>query len=128
MPVEQRKYERALDEFVVLEDSKSLEHSTAARLFFAHIQLVERALQFFKLLSSLAELAFRCQTLVVGKVFGGFGDESVEIRCGLGRRGRCRSAPHRFHRHCGGSQRRDRSAKKGRHRRFEGWSVREPIL
>jgi hypothetical protein len=25
-------------------------------------------------------------------------------------------------------QRRDRAAKKGRHRRLEGWSVREPIL
>ena len=60
MLVEQQRYERALGR-------------TAARLFFARIQLVERALQFFKLLSSLAELAFRCQTLVVGKVFGGFG-------------------------------------------------------
>jgi len=52
----------------------------------ARVQLVECALQFFKLLSSLAELAFRCQALVVGKVFGRFGDERVEIRCGLGRR------------------------------------------
>ena len=81
------EYGRALDEFVVLEDSKSQERSTAARLFFACVQLVKCALQFFKLLSSLAQFAFRCQALVVGKVFGGFGDEHVEIRCGLGRRG-----------------------------------------
>ena len=39
------------------------------------VQPVEYALQLFKLLPSLAELAFRRQTLVVGKVFGGFRDE-----------------------------------------------------
>ena len=32
-------------------------------------------LQLFKLLASLAEFAFRSQTLVVGKVLGGFRDE-----------------------------------------------------
>src|SRR3984893_13677224 len=51
-------------------------------LSLAGVQLVECALQLFKLLSSLAELAFRCQALVVGKVFGGLGDERVEIRRG----------------------------------------------
>jgi hypothetical protein len=34
------------------------------------VQLVESALQLFKLLPSLAELTFRGQVLVVGKVFG----------------------------------------------------------
>jgi hypothetical protein len=48
------------------------------------VQLVECALQLFKLLPGLAELAFRRQALVVGNVFGGFRDERVEIRCGLG--------------------------------------------
>src|SRR4030088_2869219 len=112
MPVEQLKYERALHKFVVLEDAESQERSTAARLFFTRVQLVERAFQFFKLLSSLAELAFRCQTLVIGKVFGGFGDELVEIRCGLRRCGGCRCASRRFRLCCSGSQRRHRSAKK----------------
>jgi hypothetical protein len=59
--------------------------STAARLSLTRVQFVERALQLFKLLPCLAELAFRRQALVVGKVFGGFRDERVEIRCGLGR-------------------------------------------
>ena len=95
-------------------------HGSAASLSLTRIQLVECALQFFKLLSSLAELAFRCQALVVGKVFGCFGNERVEIRCGLGRCGGGQCASQRFRRHCGGSQRRGRSAKKGRHRRFEG--------
>src|ERR1700676_5079271 len=123
MPAEQLKHERALAEFVVLEDSKSQEWSTAARLFLARIQLVECALQFFKLQSSLAELAVGCQALVVDKVFGGFGNERVEIRCGLGVCGGGRCASQRFRRHCGASQRRGRSAKKGRHRRFEGGPV-----
>jgi hypothetical protein len=57
----------------------------AARLSLPRIQPVEEALQLFKLLPSFAELAFRRQTLVVGKVFGGFRDECVQIRCGLGR-------------------------------------------
>jgi hypothetical protein len=51
--------------------------STAARLSLTRVQPVEYALQLFKLLPSLAELAFRRQTLVVGKVFGGFRDECV---------------------------------------------------
>jgi hypothetical protein len=65
------------------------------RLSLARVQLVERALQLFKLLSSLAELAFRRQALVVGKVFGGFRDERVEIRCRAGatRRMPARLAP-----------------------------------
>ena len=69
-------------------------HGSAASLSLTRIQLVECALQFFNLLSSLAELAFRCQALVVGKVFGCFGNERVEIRCGLGRcgGGRCLAA------------------------------------
>jgi hypothetical protein len=58
--------------------------SAAARLLLARVQFVECALQLFKLLPSLPELAFRRQALIVGKVFGGFRDERVEIRCGLG--------------------------------------------
>src|ERR1700719_3102151 len=58
---------------------------TAARLSLAGVQLVECALQLFKLLSSLAELAFRCQALVVGEILGGFRDEGVEVGCGPGR-------------------------------------------
>ena len=69
--------------FVVIEGFENQDRSTAARLSLTRVQLVDCALQLFKLLSSLAELAFRCQTLVVGKVFGGFRDERVEIRCGL---------------------------------------------
>ncbi len=52
--------------FVVLEDCESQERSTAASLFLACVQLVERALQFFQLLSGFTELAFRRQALVVG--------------------------------------------------------------
>jgi hypothetical protein len=79
-------YERAWDEFVFF-GPQGHERGTEVELFLARVQLVECALQFFKLLSSLAELAFRCQALVVGKVFGRFGDERVEISCGLGRCG-----------------------------------------
>src|SRR3984893_10702493 len=78
--------------------SKSITGSCAARLPFACVQLVECALQFFKLLSSLAQLTFRCQTLVVGKLSGGFRDKPVEIRCGLGRCSGCRCSSHRFRR------------------------------
>ena len=60
------------------------------------VQLVDCALQLFKLLPSFAELAFCCQPLVVGKVFGGFRDERVEIRCGLGFPRGCRCASHQF--------------------------------
>jgi hypothetical protein len=49
------------------------------------VEPVESALQLFKLLPSLSELAFSGQVLVVGKVFGGFRNERVEIRRGLGR-------------------------------------------
>jgi hypothetical protein len=52
-------------------------YSAAARLSLTRVQPVEYALQLFKLLPSLAELAFRRQTLVFGKVFGGFRDECV---------------------------------------------------
>lgn len=38
------------------------------------VQSIEGALQLLKLLPCLAELAFRCQSLVVGKVFGCFRD------------------------------------------------------
>src|SRR5260370_21830121 len=103
------------------------EHSPVVKSSLTRVQLVESALQLFKLLPRLAEFAFRRQALVVGKVFGGFRDERVEIRCGL-RRGGCRRAAYRLR---GGSRRahrRDRSAKKGGHRRLEGWSIREPIL
>src|ERR1039458_10841416 len=95
----------------------SQDRGTAARLSLARVQFVECALQFFKLLSSLAELAFRRQALVVGKVFGGFRDERVKIG-GLGRRVGCRRASSRFRRdgrgtHCWGGHGRGRSAKEG---------------
>ena len=47
------------------------------------VQFFECALQLFKLLSSVAELALRSQALIVGEVFSGFRDERVEIRCPL---------------------------------------------
>ena len=56
----------------------------AAKSSLTLVQLVESALQLFKLLPSLSELAFSGQVLVVGKVFGGFRNERVEIRRGLG--------------------------------------------
>src|ERR1700680_286330 len=77
---------------------RSEERSTAARLSWTRVQLVDCALQLFKLLPSFAELAFGRQALVVGKVFGCFGDERVEIRCGLWRRCGCRCASHRYRR------------------------------
>jgi hypothetical protein len=51
-----------------------------ARLSLARVQLVECALQLFKLLSSLAELTFCRQALVVSKVFGGFRNQRVKVR------------------------------------------------
>lgn len=53
----------------------------SAQLFWARVQFVEYALQLFQLLPSLAEFALRRQALIVGKVFGGFGDERVQISC-----------------------------------------------
>jgi hypothetical protein len=53
------------------------------RLSLASVQLLECALQFFKLLSRLAEFAFCGEALVVGQVFGSFRDERVEVGCGL---------------------------------------------
>jgi len=41
---------------------------TAARLFLSRTQFVECALQLLEFLSSLAELSFCCQALVVGQV------------------------------------------------------------
>lgn len=52
---------------------------SAASLFWARVQFVEYPLQLFKLLPGLAELALRRQALIVGKVFGGFRDERVQI-------------------------------------------------
>lgn len=60
-----------------------------ALISLAGVQLVECALQLFKLLSRLAELPLRGQALVVGKVFGSFRDEGVEVGCWLGRSGGC---------------------------------------
>jgi hypothetical protein len=65
------------------------ERSTTSRLFLTRVQPVEYALQLFQLLPGLAELAFRRQTLVVGKVFGDFRDECVQILSRLGRCGGC---------------------------------------
>src|ERR1700732_4008166 len=54
----------------------------AARLSLTGVQLVDCALQLFKLLSRLAKLAFCGEALVVGEVFGSFRDEGVEISRG----------------------------------------------
>jgi hypothetical protein len=61
-------------------------NSTAARLSLTRVQFIECALQLFKLLPSLAELAFRRQALVVGKVSAGFRNERIEFSGRLGRR------------------------------------------
>jgi hypothetical protein len=65
---------------------------------FACVQLVECALQLFQLLSRLAELAFRREALVVRKVFGGLGDERIEIGRRLGSGGGCGGALRRLRR------------------------------
>jgi hypothetical protein len=54
--------------------AKTEERITTASLSWTRFQLVECVLQLLKLLSSLAELAFGSQTLIVGKVLGGFRD------------------------------------------------------
>jgi hypothetical protein len=46
------------------------------------VQFFEGPFQLFKFLSGIAEFAFRCKALVVGKVFGGLGDQSLQIRGG----------------------------------------------
>src|SRR5208337_3483921 len=104
----------------------------------ARVQLVERTLQLFELLSGLAELAFRRKALVVGKVFGGFRDEPIEITSGLRGRNGCRCASVRLGGNGRGSRRwgiRRRSterrcspAKKRRHRRLKRWPIREFVL
>src|SRR5258708_19653193 len=99
-----------------------------ALLSLMSIELLECALQFFKLLSRVGELAFRGEALVVGEVFGSFRDECVEVGCGLRQSGGCRCVLRRHRSAWRGAQRRGRSTKKGRHRRLEGWSVRKPIL
>src|SRR6266849_6389678 len=81
------------------------ERSTAARLSLTRVQFVDGALQLFKLLTSLAELAFRCQALVVGEVFGGFRDEGVEVGCEPGRFGGCRYVSRRLRGDCLGAHR-----------------------
>jgi hypothetical protein len=48
------------------------EHSTPAILFLTRVQFTSARFNSSSLLSSLAELAFCGQALVVGKVFGGF--------------------------------------------------------
>src|SRR5882757_1272295 len=101
---------------------------TAARLSLPSVQLLECALQLFKPLPRLAEFAFRSEALVVGEVFGSFHDECVEVGCGLRQSGGCQCVLRRNRSAWRGAQRRGRSTKKGRHRRLEGWSVREPIL
>src|ERR1700730_2686175 len=62
------------------EDFESPECSTAARLSLTGVQLLDCALQLFKLLPRLAELAFCGEALVIGKVFRSFRDEGIEIR------------------------------------------------
>src|ERR1700730_9849064 len=101
---------------------------TAARLSLAAVQLVECALQFFKLLSRLAELAFCGEALVVGEVFGSFSDEGVEVSRGSGRPAGRRSASRQVRGRWGGAPRGNSCAKEGGHRRLEGRSVRKPIL
>src|SRR6202044_835521 len=98
------------------------------KLSLARVQLIKCALQLFQLLSGFTELAFRGQALVFGKVFGGFRDKRAAILCGLGRRGGCRCASRGLSGDWRGAQRRYSSAKKSRHRRLEGRSVRQAIL
>src|ERR1700683_4329508 len=87
----------------------------AAKLFLLRVQLIECALQLFQFLAGFTKLAFGRQSLVVGKVFGGFRDERAAILCRLGRRGGCRSASGRLSSGCRGAQRRSSAAKKSRH-------------
>jgi hypothetical protein len=70
--------------FAAVEDLASPKGSAAATLSLTRVQPVKGALQMFKLLSCLAQLAFRCQALVVGKVLGCLDNKRVQIRCGLG--------------------------------------------
>src|SRR5260370_9534948 len=92
------------------------ECSTAARLSLTRVQLLECALQLFKLLSRLPELAFRSQTLVIGEVFGRFRDESVEVACRPRRSGQSSCVSSQLRRDEGGATRRNRPAKKCHHR------------
>ena len=43
------------------------------------VQFVELLLELLKLLPSFTELAFRCQSLIVGEVFGRARNERVQI-------------------------------------------------
>ena len=46
-------------------------------LFPQRVELVNRALEFFKFLPSFGELSFCCQSLIVSEILGGFRDEPV---------------------------------------------------
>jgi hypothetical protein len=52
---------------------------TTTLLFRRRSQLFERSFQMLELLPRLSEFAFRGQSLVVGKVFGGFCDPLIAI-------------------------------------------------
>ena len=77
--------------------------------FLPCVQLLKLLLELFKLLSSFAELAFRCQPLIVSEVSGGSGNERVQIRTGVG--SGCAGASSRFNADSCGAQRRGLSAK-----------------
>ena len=64
------------------------------------IQLVELLFELLKFLSSFGELAFGCQSLVIGQVFRGAGNDRIQIRSWL-RSGCC--ASRRFGRSQGGA-------------------------
>src|ERR1700682_6424718 len=97
------------------------------RSFLTCIQLIEFALQLFKLLPGLAESACRRQSLVVGEVFGSFRDECVTICRGLGRLDGSGWAPPRSH-GASTAHRRSLSAEQSPHRGLERGSVCEPVL
>src|SRR5207237_8430063 len=98
------------------------------RLSLAGVQLVESALQLFKLLPRLAELAFCGEALVIGEVFGSFRDKRVEVGGGPGRSAGCLCVSPRLRRQCRGAQCRDPAAKKSGHRRPTGWSIGKPLV
>lgn len=77
--------------------------------FLPCVQLLKLLLELFKLLSSFAELAFRCQPLIVSEVSGGSGNERVQIRTRVG--SGCAGTSSRFNGDNCGAQRRGLAAK-----------------
>ena len=46
-------------------------------------QLIEHVLQIVQLLPGLAQFAFRCEALIIGKILAGLRDQRIEILRGL---------------------------------------------